>query len=133
MYFCHVTESSVRVRECISFKVCLWKGRMRVQYFMYTPVKCLDLSYLVCTRITSHAFSCIYMTMSFDVCSIDVLLHAGSTHLHLSRHHVCARRHCDGFKSLTNFFLPPPHRTLKLHLNSLSVLPADIFSGLFLE
>jgi Leucine-rich repeat (LRR) protein len=40
------------------------------------------------------------------------------------------RRHCAGFKSVPDCFLPPPHRNLVLSNNQLSVLLAGIFSGL---
>ena len=40
------------------------------------------------------------------------------------------RRRCDGGKSVSDCFLPPPYRTLYLSDNQLSVLSADVFAGL---
>ena len=72
------------------------------------------------------------LSMPIEVSSIDVLFTGQNTHTHC---HVRAlalthtRRHCAGFKSVPDCFLPPPHRTLHLNNNQLSVLLAGIFSG----
>jgi hypothetical protein len=77
-------------------------------------------------------FSCIFMSVPIDVSSIDLLFHGKITHTHCHTRALAlthTRRHCAGFKSVTDCFLPPPHRTLYLNDNQLSVLLAGIFSG----
>jgi hypothetical protein len=63
---------------------------------------------------------------------MDVLLHGENTHTLVTRALVLThtRRRCDGCKSVSDCFLPPPHRNLYLDEIELSVLPDGIFSRL---
>jgi hypothetical protein len=74
------------------------------------------------------------MSMPIDVCSIDVLFNEDSTRTHCHTRVLAlthTRRHCVGRESVPDCFLPATHRSIYLNNNSqLTVLPADLFSGL---
>ena len=76
---------------------------------------CLDFFiYKVYARITLHVFLH-FLSMPIDVSSIEVLLHEESTRTHCHTRALAlthTRRRCDGGKSLTDCFLPCPHRSL---------------------